>query len=273
MDSPDLPETGPSTDCLKRFRVVLSHTSHPGNIGSAARAMKTMGLTRLYLVNPEDFPSDVAVALASSADDVLDNAIVCSSVEEALRGTTMQVAMTARRRELTQPLQTPRQLVPELLQEAHSGGEVALLFGAETSGLTIDEVRLCNRLITIPTNPDYSSLNLSQAVQVLTYEIRSQLLDDVSHLEKKAPLASHEYLELYFEKLEEALLKIGFLKPYAPKRLMPRLRRLYQRASPEQEEVDILRGILRATLEYERVPDASQTLAEAERRLKDQSGS
>ncbi|MBE9609736.1 RNA methyltransferase [Chitinilyticum litopenaei] len=248
---------------MKHFRVVLSHTSHPGNIGSTARAMKTMGLTRLYLVNPQEFPSEVAVALASSADDVLNNAVICSSVEEALRGTTLQVAMTARRRELTQPLQTPRQLVPELLQEANSGGEVALLFGPETSGLTIDEVRQCNRLITIPTNPDYSSLNLSQAVQVLTYEIRSQLLDDVSYLEKKAPLASHEYLELYFEKLEETLLKIGFLKPYAPKRLMPRLRRLYQRATPEQEEVDILRGILRATLEYKLVADAPASLEQS----------
>ncbi|GAA5785077.1 RNA methyltransferase [Chitiniphilus shinanonensis] len=240
------------TDCLSAFRVVLSHTSHPGNIGSTARAMKTMGITRLYLVNPKEFPSPVATSLASSADDVLQSAIVVESLGEALAGTTVQVAMTARRRELVQPLGTPRQLAPELLAEARGGGEVALVFGTEMSGLTIEEVRQCNRLVTIPTNPDYSSLNLSQAVQVLTYELFSCLSDDVSHLEEHPKYASHEHVELFLEHLESTLLTIGFLKPYAPKRLMPRLRRLFQRTRLEQEEVDILRGILRATLEYDR---------------------
>ncbi|BCL75381.1 tRNA (cytidine/uridine-2'-O-)-methyltransferase TrmJ [Jeongeupia sp. HS-3] len=235
---------------LERFRVVLSHTSHPGNIGSTARAMKTMGLTRLYLVNPKEFPSEVAVALASNAHDLLDSAIIVDSMEKALEGTTLQVAMTARRRELAQPLQTPRQLVPELVNEARHGGEIALVFGTEMSGLTIDEVQLCNRRVTIPTNPDYSSLNLAQAVQVLCYELRATLLDDVSHLEERRNYASHEYIELFYKHLEETLTTIGFLKPKAPKRLMPRLRRMYQRIDLEQEEVDILRGILRATLEY-----------------------
>ncbi|GHD70038.1 RNA methyltransferase [Jeongeupia chitinilytica] len=237
---------------LARFRVVLSHTSHPGNIGSAARAMKTMGLTRLYLVNPKEFPSEVAVSLASNAHDLLDNAVVVGSMAEALAGTTLQVAMTARRRELAQPLQTPRQLVPELIAEAQHGGEIALVFGTEMSGLTIDEVQLCNRRVTIPTNPDYSSLNLAQAVQVLCYELRASLLDDVSYLEEQRTLASHEYIELFYRHLEETLTTIGFLRPKAPKRLMPRLRRMYQRIGLEQEEVDILRGILRATLEFDR---------------------
>ncbi|UXY14130.1 RNA methyltransferase [Chitiniphilus purpureus] len=250
----------PSNDCLSAFRVVLSHTSHPGNIGSTARAMKTMGLTRLYLVNPKEFPSPIATSLASSADDVLTDAIVVDSLEAALQGTTVQVAMTARRRELVQPLATPRQIAPQLLQEAERGGEVALVFGTEMSGLTIDEVRQCNRLVTIPTSPDYASLNLSQAVQVLTYELRASLDDDVSHLETPGPLAKHEHVELFLEHLESTLLTIGFLKPYAPKRLMPRLRRLYQRARLEQEEVDILRGVLRATLEYDRnAPPAVQS--------------
>ncbi|KAF0814953.1 tRNA (cytidine/uridine-2'-O-)-methyltransferase TrmJ [Andreprevotia sp. IGB-42] len=242
------------TACLSQIRVVLSHTSHPGNIGSTARAMKTMGITRLYLVNPKEFPSEVATSLASSADDVLNNAIVVDSIEQALAGTTMQVAMTARRRELVQPLQTPRQLVPEIIAEARNGGEVALVFGAETSGLTIDEVQLCNRLVTIPTNPDYSSLNLSQAVQVLAYELRATLLDDVSYLEEKRDLADHDYVERFFVHLEETLIQIGFLKPHAPKRLMPRLRRLFQRARLEREEVDILRGVCRAAVQYDRKP-------------------
>lgn len=243
-----------STESLDRFRVVLSHTSHPGNIGSTARAMKTMGFKHLYLVNPKEYPSDTARSLACNADDVLDGAIVVNSLEEALLGTSIQVAMTARRRELTQPLQTPRQMVSELLAQAKHGSDIALVFGTEMSGLTMDEVRMCNRLVTIPTNPDYSSLNLSQAVQVFCYELRATLLDDVSHLVEVRNFASHEYVERFFKHLEEALITIGFLNPAHPKRLMPRLRRLFVRTGLEQEEVDILRGILRAAETFERTP-------------------
>lgn len=246
------PASRPQTDILSRFRIVLSHTSHPGNIGSAARAMKTMGFSKLYLVNPKEFPSDVARSLASNADDLLDKAIVVSSMEQALSGTVLQVAMTARRRELVLPLQTPRQLAPELLANANSDGEIALVFGTEMSGLTIDEVRLCNRLATIPCNPEYSSLNLAQAVQVFCYELRACLLDDVSWLAEVPQYADHSYTERFFVHLEETLIAIGFLKPAHPKRLMPRLRRLFLRARLEREEVDILRGILRAAVEFER---------------------
>lgn len=235
---------------LDHFRVVLSHTSHPGNIGSTARAMKNMGLKHLYLVNPKEFPSEVSTSLAAGADDILEQAIIVSSMEEALVGTTIQVAMTARRRELVLPLHTPRQLVPELLGEARHGAQIALVFGTEMSGLTIEEVRQCNRLVTIPTNPDYSSLNLSQAVQVLCYELRAAELDDVSYLEEKREYAAHEQLELFYTHLEETLTDIGFLKPHAPKRLMPRMRRMFQRANLEKDEVDILRGVLRAAQEY-----------------------
>ncbi|GGP24236.1 RNA methyltransferase [Silvimonas amylolytica] len=255
----DLPEAGLiANQTLAAFRVVLCNTSHPGNIGSTARAMKTMGLAHLYLVNPKEFPSDTARSLASSADDVLDNAIVVNTLEEALVGTTMQVAMTARRRELVQPLHTPRQLVPELLQEAAGGGTIALVFGNETNGMSIDEVRQCNRLVTIPTNPVYSSLNLAQAVQVLCYELRAALLDDVSHLEERRTLPSHEYMELFYEHLERTLITIGFLRTKNPKRLMPRVRRIVQRAQLDQEEVDMLRGVLRAAVEFERVTPPSQ---------------
>lgn len=257
-----MPHPAPQTNAevLSHFRIVLSHTSHPGNIGSAARAMKTMGFSNFYLVAPKEFPSDVARSLASNADDLLDQAIMVSSLEEALTGTTLQVAMTARRRELAQPLQTPRQLAPELLATAHQGGDIALVFGTEMSGLTIDEVQLCNRLATIPTNPVYSSLNLAQAVQVFCYELRATLLDDVSYLAEVPRYADHDYIERFFLHLEEALIMIGFLKPDRPKRLMPRLRRLFLRAKLEQEEVDILRGVLRAAVEFERPkPDQHQS--------------
>ncbi|MDR3428637.1 RNA methyltransferase [Silvimonas sp.] len=264
--SNDLPAAGLAANTtLAQFRVVLSHTSHPGNIGSAARAMKTMGLQHLYLVNPKEFPSDVARSLASSADDLLNRAIVVNSLEEALAGTTLQVAMTARRRELVQPLHTPRQLVPELVTEAIGGGTIALVFGNETNGMTIDEVRLCNRLVTIPTNPDYSSLNLAQAVQVLCYELRAALLDDVSHLAEKRQLPSHDYMELFYKHLEETLITIGFLRTKTPKRLMPRVRRIVQRAQLDQEEVDMLRGVLRAAVEFERVTPPAQATPEADK--------
>ncbi|AZN36279.1 RNA methyltransferase [Iodobacter ciconiae] len=241
-----------SAECLSRIRVVLSHTSHPGNIGSTARAMKTMGINKLYLINPKEFPSETATALASNADDVLNTAIVVGSMEEALAGTTLQIALTARRRELAHPLQTPRQLAPEIIETIQAGQDIALVFGTEMSGLTIDEVLLCNRMATIPTNPDYSSLNLAQAVQVFAYEIFATLADDVSYLAESRDNATHDALEHFFTHLEATLSTIGFLKPDAPKRLMPRMRRMFTRANLEREEVDILRGWLRATTTTER---------------------
>ncbi len=236
----------PDFSILKRIRVVLSHTSHPGNIGSVARAMKTMGLEHLYLVNPKHFPDPQAVSLASGAADILDNATVVSSLEEALAGTTMQAALTARRRELTLPLQSPQEVVPALLHEVANGQQVAIVFGTEMSGLTIEEVRLCNRLVTIPCNPDYSSLNLAQAVQVLCYELRREVGCNLElWRESDFELATHEDSERLFTHMESTLIQIGFLNPDIPKRLMPRLRRLFGRTQLERVEVDILRGILR----------------------------
>lgn len=236
--------TDKAYDLFSSIRVVLSHPSHPGNIGATARAMKTMGMSKLYLVNPQSFPSPQAYALASHADDILDHAVVVDALKTALVGTTVQVASTARRRELSPLLQTPRAIAPELLMEVQQGGEVALVFGTEMSGLTVEEVRLCNRLVSIPSNPVYASLNLAQAVQILCYELRMAFDDDLSHLEEKHVYACHEDLEHFFKHLEETLIKIEFLKPDHPKRLMPRLMRLFQRARLEREEVDILRGML-----------------------------
>lgn len=242
----------PETHLLDRVRVVLSHTSHPGNIGSVARAMKTMGLSRLYLVNPKHFPHDEAVALASRADDILDAAVVVGSLEEALAGCTQTVATCPRVHELSVPRHNPHAIAPILLERAAAGDEVALVFGTEMSGLTNDEVRMCNRLVTIPTNPDYSSLNLAQAVQILAYELRCVLDDDISHLEETPQLASHDDIERFYVHLEQTLVGLHFLNPDNPKRLMPRLRRMFGRIQLEKLEVDILRGVLNAALPPEK---------------------
>jgi TrmH family RNA methyltransferase len=240
--------TKPEITLLDRVRVVLSHTSHPGNIGSVARAMKTMGLSRLYLVNPKHFPHDEAIALASRADDILDQAIVVDSLEKALAGCTQTVATCPRVHELSVPRHNPRDIAPILLERAAVGDEVALVFGTEMSGLTNDEVRMCNRLVTIPTNPDYSSLNLAQAVQILAYELRCAIDDDINHLEETPELAAHDDIERFYAHLEKTLVGLHFLNPDNPKRLMPRLRRMFGRIQLEKLEVDILRGVLNAAL-------------------------
>lgn len=222
----------------------MSHTSHPGNIGSAARAMKTMGLSRLYLVKPKHFPSAEAVSLSCGAEDVLENAVVCNSLDEALAGTVYSVAVTARRRDLSHQVHDSRQIAPMVLAEA-SGGEVALVFGTEMSGLTTEEIGKCQAIAEIPANPDYSSLNLAQAVQVMAYELRMCRPDSEPVAAKVLDAASFEEIEHFYQHLEETLVKIGFLDPNEPKRLMQRLRRLFARSRLEKIEVNILRGILR----------------------------
>ncbi|QDQ25116.1 RNA methyltransferase [Chitinimonas arctica] len=239
----------PEINCLQRVRVVLSHTSLPRNIGSVARAMKTMGLSRLYLVNPKRFPDDEAVTLASGAHDILDQAIVVGTLEEALAGCTQTVATCPRVHELSVPRHNPRQIAPILIERTLLGEEVALVFGTEMSGLSNEEVRSCNRMVTIPTNPDYSSLNLAQAVQILAYEMRCAVDDDISHLEERPQLAAHDDIERFYVHLEQALIGLEFLDPDNPKRLMPRLRRMFGRIQLEKLEVDIWRGILRAVQE------------------------
>ncbi|WP_269531901.1 RNA methyltransferase [Chitinimonas sp. BJYL2] len=238
---------------LTRIRVVLSHTSLPRNIGSVARAMKTMGLSRLYLVNPKRFPDPEAVALASRADDILDNAIVVDTLDAALAGCTLTVATCPRVHEVSVPRHTPRELAPKLIRHAAQGEQIALVFGTEMSGLSNDEVRKCNQLVTIPTNPDYSSLNLAQAVQILAYELRCTLDEGVSHLDEKTELAAHDDIERFYVHLEQALVDLQFLNPHNPKRLMPRLRRMFARIQLEKLEVDILRGMLRAAQEARQI--------------------
>ena len=230
------------------IRVVLSHTTHPGNIGAAARAMKTMGLHRLYLVNPRHFPDAQADAMAAGADDVLRDAVVCSNIDEALQGAVLTVAMTARAREISMEVKSPREAMPLVLQQA-AGQPVALLFGTEMSGLTNDETGKAQMLVNIPTNPDFSSLNLAAAVQVMCYELAVAAEIRVPVTAGMQP-ATYEQVEGFFDHLEKTLLEIGFFTTQNPERMMRRLRRLYARARLEPEEINVLRGILSVTTEY-----------------------
>lgn len=232
---------------LDRIRIVLSHTSHPGNIGGAARAMKTMGLSRLVLVNPLHFPDPQAVAMAAGATDVLEQAQVCSTLEEALAGTTFATAMTARRRGLSVEPLWAREAAAELAVLGDRS-EVAVVFGNETAGLSNEEVSLCMRWAKIPTDPKWSSLNLAQAVQVLCYELRMATVNTGAPpvIKDAGHPASHEEVEGLMGHIERAAIGSGFLDPAQPKRLMPRMRRLFARARVEREEVAILRGMLAA---------------------------
>ena len=233
---------------LNNVRVVLSHTTHPGNIGAAARAMKTMGLQHLYLINPRHFPDAQAHAMAAGADDILEKAVVCASVDEALQGVVFTVGMTARLRDISIEVKTPREAMPLVLQQA-ALQPVALLFGTEMSGLTNEETGRSQLLVNIPANPDYSSLNLAAAVQVMAYELSVAAQSYVpKHLEMQP--APHEQVEGFFAHLEKTLFEIGFFTTQNPARMMQRLRRLYARARLEQDELNILRGILSVTVEY-----------------------
>ena len=222
----------------------------PGNVGAAARAMKTMGLQTLYLVNPKYFPDPQADTMACGAEDVLRNAVVCSSIDEALHGTVFVAAMTARLRDISHEVLTPRQAMPLLAHHAEQQ-PVALLFGTEMSGLTNEEMGKSHILVRIPANPAYSSLNLAAAVQVVGYELSVAMqYAGLNWRDVKVEPAQHEEVEGFFRHLEDVLEKIGFFKSKHPNKLIQKLRRLYARARLEQEEVNILRGILSATTEY-----------------------
>ena len=237
----------PASSVLERIRVVLSHPSHPGNIGAAARAMKTMGLSHLVLVNPREFPHAQADAMAAGATDLLVQAEVVDSMAKALQGTLLAVALTARRRELATPALWARDAAAEAVRFA-AEGEVALVFGNETSGLSNDELGLCRRWATIPVAPEFSSLNLAAAVQVMCYELRLAALDPgpPPAITGAGQVASHEEVEGLVSHIERAAIGSGFLDPASPKRLIPRMRRLLARAVPEKEEINILRGMLAA---------------------------
>lgn len=233
---------------LKRIRLVLVQPTHGGNIGGCARAMKNMGLTRLTLVAPEEFPSAEASARAAGADDVLTQARVCATLDEAIADCHLVVGASARPRRIAWPMLDPHEASQKLV-EAAADREVAVLFGRERTGLTNDELDRCQLLVNIPANPEFSSLNLACAVQVIAYELRRACAVGTAAPTAAAemlgePLATNTEIQQFYQHLERVMIETGFLDPRNPRLLMRRIMRLYNRVELTGNEVNILRGIL-----------------------------
>lgn len=231
---------------LDSVRIVLSHPSHPGNIGAAARAMKTMGLENLYLIDPADYPNVEATARASGADDVLQKSTVVPNLNKAIADCHYVLGTSARLRSVALPQFDARQAAAELLLRAPKQ-RVALVFGREKSGLSNEEIDRCHGLVYIPTNPSYGSLNLGMAVQILCYEMRLASLaktpTPIPSMDTEPPAEQKQFAG-FMEHLESTLLRIGFLDPKQAITMMTRLRRLFLRAEPAETEINILRGVL-----------------------------
>ncbi|WP_036774757.1 tRNA (cytosine(32)/uridine(32)-2'-O)-methyltransferase TrmJ [Photorhabdus australis] len=231
---------------LENIRIILVETSHTGNMGSTARAMKTMGLTNLYLVNPLVQPDSHAIALSAGASDVIGNATIVDSLDKALAGCELVIGTSARSRTLSWPMVEPRECGERSVQAAEHA-PVAIVFGRERVGLTNEELQKCHFHLNIPTNPEYSSLNLAMAVQLVSYEIRMAYLARQDKVEPEAdeteyPLADD--MERFYHHLEHVLHDSGFIRKAHPGQIMNKLRRLFTRARPEAQELNILRGIL-----------------------------
>ncbi len=237
----------------QNIRIVLVGTTHPGNIGGAARAMKNMGLERLYLVQPKQFPDEQAQWRAASAADVLERATVADTLAEAIGDCQFVVGTSARERRIPWPRQDARACSRRIADAGAGGEQVAVLFGREDRGLTNDELQSCNLHLTIPTADAYSSLNLAMAVQIVSYEILMAAAGPAATEPLReddawdAPFSSREDMERFYLHLEQTLTEIGFLNPAAPRQLMARLRRLYNRVRLDEMELNILRGILSET--------------------------
>lgn len=238
---------------FSRVRIVLVETSHPGNIGAAARAMKNMGLSRLTLVKPKVWPAREALSMAASALDVLDHAVVVETLAEAIADCHLVIGTSARLRSMPIPLLDPATSAARVVQQAGEGQEVAIVFGREISGLTNEELHLCHYHVHIPVDPGYSSLNLAAAVMVLCYELRKTALQQSG--QPLLPPAETDWdqqpatageLDRYLTHLEAVLVLLRFHDPDNPRQLLRRLRRLYQRIQPDRMEINILRGVLTA---------------------------
>lgn len=232
-------------DILNNIRIVLCNTSHNGNIGSAARAMKTMGITDLFLVSPNVMPDDHTLALSCNARDVVNNAKIVDTLDEALADTTLAFATTSRRREFNQHLFTPKESIPEIFTTINQKQKIAIVFGAEKTGLTIQQLEKCNRLLTIPGNPKYFSLNLANAVQIVCYEIYANFNSDLSHLKDHGIIkANFDDNQGVLSHLNNILNRIDFYKNKNNERTLRNLQHVINKANLERDEVDLLRGIL-----------------------------
>ena len=239
-----------SLDLLSRIRIVLVNTTHPGNIGAACRAMKNMGLSRLYLVDPKEFPHEKAVWRAGHALDVLDNIVVTETLDEALGDCGLVIGTSARERKIPIPLLNPREAASQALSEA-GNHEIAFVFGREDRGLTNEELQKCHMHVHIPTNEEYSSLNLAMAVQVLGYELRMtalgseafNLADDQN--EADVPPASAKSMTLFYDYFEKILIDIGYIDPEQPRQTMTRVKKMFNRTRLNRMEIDMLHGILK----------------------------
>ena len=232
---------------LQNIRIVMIATTHPGNVGAAARAMHNMCISRLTLVDPQCPIGDIAYGRASGANVILDNCETHTDLRSAIADCSVVIATTARRRSLPWPELGPQEMV-EMLFTLDDDRQVALVFGREHSGLSNDELQMCNQMVCIPTNPDFSSLNVASAIQVLCYEIyrqQSSFPDIPAWSGQDLPASSGE-VEGYIDHLRQTLDDCGFLNPQQPEMIMQRLRRLYLRSELTRNEVDILRGILSA---------------------------
>ncbi len=237
---------------LDRIRIVLVRTSHPGNIGSVCRAMKTMGLSRLYLVNPETPVTEDSYALSAGAPELLDQAVICTSLGEALQGAEIVIGASARKRTIERPLLSPRSMAHFAVSSAVQNVEVALVFGCERTGLTNEELEICGYHVTIDANPQYSSLNLAMAVQVLAYEVRTAFLEreekgasaDLTPSEPREILADGCEVEGFYQQLEKVLFKSGFLRVNGETPVLRKIKRIFTRPYLTRDDVHILRGIL-----------------------------
>mgnify|MGYP001268921793 FL=1 len=252
-----------------RIRMVLVNTTHPGNIGASARALKNMGLSRLVLVDPLEYPSERAIWRAANALDVMDKIQVVETLDEAVADCALVIGTSARGRRIPWPLLTPRECGDRVWAEA-AQHEVAIVFGREDRGLTNEELQKCHFHVHIPANPEYSALNVAAALQVIAYEIRMSALQaengaPVHFDDWDMPPARHEDVEMYFTHLDETLTRLGFLTADNPRQTMTRLRRLYNRVRLDQMELGILRGMLTSVQNH--LFHSGNRIAELERRI------
>lgn len=254
---------------LDQIRIVMIQTTHPGNIGAVARAMKNMGLQDLCLVSPKRFPDPEAEARASGATDILEHACLVSTLDEALQDCHFVVGTSARGRHIPWPITSPREMAA-IASGLQPGKRMAILFGREDRGLTNEELHRCHHHVHIPTNPDFSSLNVAAAVQVIAYELRLASLQSGDQppqwgTDWDIDLADAREIELMFAHLEKTLVEVDFLDPEKPRQLMTRLRRLFLRAIPDRVEINVMRGFLTAInrMAEKKIPENRSVLSGA----------